>query len=157
MSLFFLDSNIIIKYYYTEPGSTWVRHLVDDQSNACLISEIAVPEVAAALSQLHHHKHFGRRFLNETFQQFEEAIIEGKFLNQILTTETLAQAARLALSHVIKGYDAVQVSAALTVQQKVKQKPIFISGDKQVVHLAKTVGFSVETPFDHILPEDQQR
>jgi len=157
MSLFFLDSNIVIKYYYTEPGSTWVRQLVNDQSNTCLISEITVPEVAAALSQLHHYKHFGRRFLNETFQQFEEAIIEGKFLNQILTTETLTQAARLALSHVIKGYDAVQVSAALIVQQKVSQKPIVISGDKQVLHLAKAVGLSVETPFDHILPEDQQR
>ena len=104
---------------------------------------------------LYYHKHFGRRFLNETFQQFEEAIIEGKFLNQLLTTETLAQAVRLALSHVIKGYDAVQVSAALTVQQKVSQKPV--SGDKQVLHLAMAVGLYVETPFDHILPEDQRR
>ena len=157
MSLFFLDSNIIIKYYYKEPGSTWIRHLVNDRSNGCLISEIAVPEVAAALSQLYHHKHFGRRFLNETFQQFEEAIIEGIFLNQLLTTETLTQAARLALSHIIKGYDAVQVSAAPTVYQKVGQKPVVISGDKQVLQLAGTVGLPVDTPFDHILPEDRQR
>ena len=77
MALYFLDSNIIIKYYYTEPGSTWVRSIVDNKVNGCFISEIAFPEVAAALSQLHDHKRFGRRFLHNTFQRFEEEVAKG--------------------------------------------------------------------------------
>lgn len=89
MGLYFLDSNIIIKYYYTEPGSTWVRSIVDNSVNGCFVSEIALPEVAAALSQLHDHKRFGRRFLNNTFQRFEEEVTKGLFVSQLLTTEML--------------------------------------------------------------------
>ena len=157
MTLYFLDSNIIIKYYYTEPGSTWARKLINDQANVCLISEIALPEVAAALSQLRRHKNFGRRFLTETFQRFEEATVKGQFLNQRLTTEILYQAAALALNHVVKGYDAVQVSSALTVQQELNQKLIFVSGDQTVLQLANQVGLTTEDPFACIMPEDQRK
>ncbi len=157
MTLYFLDSNIIIKYYYTEPGSTWVRSIVNNHANSCLISGIAFPEVAAALSQLRAHKHFGRRFLTATFQRFEEEATNGLFVNQLLTTEMLYQAAQLALNHSIKGYDAVQVASAFILQQEIDATLYFVSGDKQALRVASSVGLLIEDPFRHVMPEDQQK
>ncbi|MEZ4870143.1 MAG: type II toxin-antitoxin system VapC family toxin [Caldilineaceae bacterium] len=157
MAFFFLDSNIIIKYYYTEPGSTWVRTLINDEANICLISEIAFPEVAAALAQLRAHRRFGRLFLTSTFQRFEEAVANGLFLNQLLTTEILYHAATLALAHAIKGYDSVQISSALATQPKISGDLVFVSGDQQALRVAETVGLITEDPFAHVMPEDQRR
>lgn len=157
MALYFLDSNIIIKYYYTEPGSTWVRSIVDHRANGCFISEIAFPEVASALSQLHEHKRFGRCFLSSTFQRFEEEVVKGLFVSQLLTTEMLYHAAQLALDHAIKGYDAVQVASAFVIQQNLSVPLIFVSGDKKALRVGSSVGLKTDNPFDHIMPEDQQR
>lgn len=157
MAFYFLYSNIVIKYYYTEPGSTWVRSIVDNQVNSCFISEVALPEVAAALSQLHDHKRFGRRFLNNTFQRFEAEVTQGLFISQLLTTEMLYYAAQLALNYSIKGYDAVQVSSAFIIQQKISALLTFISGDKRALQVALSVGLQTENPFNHVTPEDQPK
>jgi len=157
MALYFLDSNIIIKYYYTEPGSTWVRSIVDNKVNGCFISEIAFPEVAAALSQLHDHKRFGRRFLHNTFQRFEEEVAKGLFVSQLLTTEMLYHAAQLALNYSIKGYDAVQVSSAFVIQQTISAPFTFVSGDKRALQVGSSVGLQIENPFNHVMPEDQRK
>lgn len=157
MTLYFLDSNIIIKYYYTEPGSTWVRSIVDNNANSCFISDIAFPEVAAALSQLHAHKQFGRRFLNATFQRFEEETTNGLFISQLLTAEMLYEAAQLALNYSIKGYDAVQVASAFITKQKVDPMLCFVSGDNQALRVAASVGLQTENPFHHLMPEDQRK
>lgn len=157
MAFYFLDSNIIIKYYYTEPGSTWARSIVNGKDNSCVISEIAFPEVAAALSQLHDHKRFGRQFLNSTFERFEEDVTKGLFLTQLLTTDILYRAATVALTHSIKGYDAVQVSSALKAQGNMRGNLIFVSGDKRAIRVAGSVGLQVKNPFAHIMPEDQRK
>lgn len=157
MAFYFLDSNIIIKYYYTEPGSTWVRSIVDNNLNGCFIAEIAFPEVAAALSQLHDHKRFGRRFLNNTFQRFEAEVTKGLFVSQRLMTEMLYHAAQLALNYSIKGYDAVQVSSVLVIQQKISAPLIFVSGDKRALQVASSVGLQIENPFNHVMSEDQRK
>jgi predicted nucleic acid-binding protein len=31
MALYYLDASALVKYYVTEPGSTWVRQMIDEQ------------------------------------------------------------------------------------------------------------------------------
>lgn len=33
MSYYYLDANVVVKYYITEPGSTWARLLLDAQEH----------------------------------------------------------------------------------------------------------------------------
>ena len=47
MSLFYLDASALVKRYMREPGSTWVRTLVDDPANVILTSAISLVEVSA--------------------------------------------------------------------------------------------------------------
>ena len=50
MSLLYLDANALVKRYVHEPGSTWVRTLIDDPANVILISAISLVEVSAAIA-----------------------------------------------------------------------------------------------------------
>ncbi len=49
MPVYYLESSALVKYYVTEPGSTWVRQVVDAEENVLVSAEITIAEVAAAL------------------------------------------------------------------------------------------------------------
>ena len=78
-AVFFLDSNIVVKYYITEPGSAWVRNLIRSQNNTFFISELSIVEVAAALSQLRHHKQISRKVMQQSYDRFLADIKHGLF------------------------------------------------------------------------------
>ena len=57
MALCYFDASAVVKYYVTEPGSHWVRQLVQERdpqshqfSHVILVAEITRVEVAAALA-----------------------------------------------------------------------------------------------------------
>ena len=50
MPVYYLEPSALVKYYITEPGSIWIRQLVDEENNALLGAEITIAEVSAALA-----------------------------------------------------------------------------------------------------------
>ncbi|MEE9145887.1 MAG: type II toxin-antitoxin system VapC family toxin [Candidatus Tectomicrobia bacterium] len=50
MPVYYLEPSALVKYYITEPGSIWIRQLVDEENNALLSAEITIAEVSAALA-----------------------------------------------------------------------------------------------------------
>ena len=57
MALYYCDTSALVKYYVTEPGSTWVRQLIEERDadptrfrHAILIADITRVEVAAGLA-----------------------------------------------------------------------------------------------------------
>jgi len=57
MANYFLDASALVKYYVTEPGSTWVRRLIDGEDpvtgrplHFMLVAEITRVEVAAGIA-----------------------------------------------------------------------------------------------------------
>jgi predicted nucleic acid-binding protein len=66
-------------------------------------------------------------------------------------------AAELAQRRPLKAYDAVQLAVALRQERAlmtVKRSLVFISGDRSLVAAASVEGIAVDTPFDHLSPED---
>jgi predicted nucleic acid-binding protein len=60
MELYYFDASALVKYYVLEPGSTWVRGIINppevpnkSPTNIIFIAEISVPEVAAAFAVVH--------------------------------------------------------------------------------------------------------
>ena len=49
MPVYYLESSALVKYYVTEPESTWVRQVVDAEENVLVSAEITIAGVAAAL------------------------------------------------------------------------------------------------------------
>ena len=61
MPVYDLEPSALVKYYVTEPGSTWVRQVVDEEANVLVSAEITIAEVAAALGVIARMGRISRR------------------------------------------------------------------------------------------------
>lgn len=61
MPVYYLEPSALVKYYVTEPGSTWVRQLVDGEANVLVSAEITITEVAVALGVIARMGSISRR------------------------------------------------------------------------------------------------
>lgn len=146
---FFLDSNVIVKYYITEPYSAWVRTLITSPDHSFIISELSIAEVAAALSQLRRDKKISRKAMEQSYARFLFDIKQGLFFPRPIDFETLTRAAEIALTHAIKGADAIQVASAALSEDAIAVELTFVSNDRQALRVAQLEALEVDNPSDH--------
>jgi predicted nucleic acid-binding protein len=162
MSLYYFDTSALVKYYVTEPGSTWVRHLVDQADadtgqpvNTVFITEISLVEVASALAILNRVGRITRQDRDKAYRHFMNDAWHLFDLLSLVTSDFLI-AASLTQRHPLRAYDAVQLSVALRRNALLQAELplIFVSGDKQQLAAAGIERLTVENPFDHLSPTD---
>jgi predicted nucleic acid-binding protein len=164
MALYYFDASALVKYYVLEPGSTWVRELVDAMSpagvsraNLAFISEASITECAAAFAVLHRTQRISRRTQDGAFRVFMQHIAVG-WLNTIpIVTADFQLAAHLTQTHPLKAYDAVQLAAALRHNQSLVIHDLtitFVSGDGTLITAAQAEELRTDNPFNHVLPQD---
>ena len=154
MALYFCDTSAIVKYYVTEPGSQWVWKLVDSGEPVFLV-EITIAEVSAALSILRRTGRISEHQRVQYWERFEKDCVQRyRFLPTHY--QMICTAALLCANHPLKGYDAVQVAAALHLQQSLEtERPLtFVAGDKSVIAAAEAEGLTVDNPFWHVLENE---
>jgi len=162
MAVYYFDASAVVKYYVTEPGSTWVRQLIDTQDpgsvhalHLILVAEVTRVEVAAGLAVIERVGRIRRAQRVREYQRFTSHLIQ-RYAIIPLTTDDFVTAAHLTQHHPLKAYDAVQLAVALRYGRVVAGHPfIFVSGDATLQTAARAEGLATETPFDHIAPEDQ--
>lgn len=150
MAVYFLDSSAVVKYYVTEPGSTWTRQLVDSDE-LLFLAQITIPEVAAALGILERRKHISRRHRKNLWDRFvRDSTRRYRFTPVVYNV--VYSAALLCVSHPLKAYDAVQLAVCLAIQRTLASQNVsccFISGDDTLIMAARTEGLTVDNPFWH--------
>jgi uncharacterized protein len=149
MPFYFLDSSAIVKYYVSEPGTGWVRRIVNTEGNICFVANVSVAEVAAALAQLRRTRPFGTAFVHRTLSRLKEELRQRLFIDHRVDQETIEMAADLAVQYPLKGYDAIQVASALLARQITGVEFTLVSGDKQMLRAAKEEGLTIDNPEDH--------
>ncbi|WP_423224853.1 type II toxin-antitoxin system VapC family toxin [Candidatus Amarolinea aalborgensis] len=164
MSICYLDASALVKYYILEPGSTWVRSLIDVRDprddfprNIVFISDASIAECAAAFAVLHRVNRITRRSRDGAYQAFIKNVANGLYNMAPVTTADFHRAAHLCQTRPLKAYDAVQLAVALRQGRSlavIRQSLMFISGDKTLLTAAQAEGLAVENPFDHISPQD---
>lgn len=164
MALYYFDASALVKYYILEPGSTWIRELVDakspdeaSQANLTFISEASITECAAAFAVLHRTQRISRRTQDAAFRAFMQHIAVGRLNTIPIVTADFQMAAHLTQTHPLKAYDAVQLTVALHRNQNLAIHDLaltFVSGDAALITAARAEGLLTENPFDHILPQD---
>lgn len=167
MALYYLDASALVKYYVLEPGSTWVRELIDRsvpdngvQANRIFISEASIAECAAAFAILFRTRRLSLRARNGAFQAFMRDVAGDRFYPLPVLTTDFHSAAHLTQRHPLKAYDAVQLAVALRCQQALAPLPLlltFVSGDRTLLAAARAEGLLTDNPFDHVVPEDTPR
>ena len=154
MTHIYLDSSALVKQYIAEKGTNWVQNLVALSSGHTIYTVTVSPvEIVAAF--------FLRvRTGSITISQAQRATSRLKFDIQtkyklVEINPTLVSSAMiLAEQQQLKGYDAIQLAAALALEQTRTSfslsKIMFVSADKRLNEAADTVGIiDIENPNDY--------
>ncbi len=163
MALYYFDASALVKYYVTEPGSTWVRRLVEDWdfgtaqwTHTLFAAEITRVEVAAGLAVIERTGRIRKAQRDREYRRFVSQFVS-RYTVIPLTTVDLEYAADLTQRHPLKAYDAVQLAVALRYAHILGAFGLpltFVSGDTALLAAALAEGLPTENPFDHVAPED---
>jgi predicted nucleic acid-binding protein len=148
---FFLDSSAVVKRYVVEVGTTWVRSVMARAAgNDLFLGRIAGVEVVSALvrrtppvppTQL---VRILAVFQHDLRKHFRLVAINQRLLNHAML---------LAGRHRLRGYDAVQLAAALESRRRTTATgltgPTFVSADNNLNAAAIAEGFAVDNPNHH--------
>lgn len=148
MSLFFVDSSALVKRYLTETGSTWINNLLDPASgNTIIVATITQVESAAALAARYRS---GSITLTERDDLVDLLALHFDTEYQQIAIEEpiLGRAVALTQNHSLRGYDAVQLAAALIVADSLPGL-ILLSADNAMNTAASAEGLATENPNDH--------
>jgi uncharacterized protein len=153
MPAYFFDSSALVKRFAQEPGSGFVLTLLRPSAkNRLYAARITEVEVCAALSRRRKGNTISaaqtvkgvRRLRNDLSRRFTQvAISEG----------VVAEASRVAETLALRGYDAVQLAAAMAANNERLRSGllplIIVSSDGELNDAARTQGFNVEDPNNH--------
>jgi predicted nucleic acid-binding protein len=145
---YFLDSSAIVKRYLTEVGSGWVRSLTDpNAANDIFLARITGVEVISAL--VRQNPSLVQPLLTQNLAYFR-ADFQNQFQLLAINPAVISRAMDLAEVHRLRGYDSVQLGAALEWHQAAKaiglQLVTFVSADAQLNAAAVREGLTVDDP-----------
>ena len=115
MTAYFFDSSAIVKRYVNEQGSAWVAATTDPATGAHVyVAAITGVEVVAA---------FARKRKGSLINPSLAAAVVSKFHHDFvndyriigISDSVIARSMALADAHALRGYDAVQLGAALEI------------------------------------------
>jgi hypothetical protein len=153
MAVYVLDSSALVKRYVREIGSAWVSGLFDPSlNNDVLIAAITGVEIVAAIT---------RRACGGSITMADATTVINQFRNDLhtdyqiveITDRVINSAMVLAETHGLRGYDAVQLAAALEVNTICLANSLpsvyFVSADGELNAAAVSEGLNVQNPNNY--------
>lgn len=117
MAVYFVDSSAVTKRYVAETGTTWMTKIVlPSAGNTIHLASITAVEVTAALVRRQRGGHLTITELNTALSQLR--VDWRDFQITSITTALISRATKLAETYALRGYDAVQLAAALAVNDQ---------------------------------------
>jgi predicted nucleic acid-binding protein len=153
MAHLYFDSSALVKRYVTEHGSIWVRGLLAPaQRNQTYTVRITGAEIIAAVVLRSKAGVLTPGRTQAVIRRFKVDFRDR--LHVVEVTQPLVEAAMsLAERHALRGYDSVQLAAALTIHPArgaARLRPlIFVCADERLNEAARREGLTVENPNDH--------
>jgi predicted nucleic acid-binding protein len=164
MAIYFFDTSALVKRYAPEEGTRWVQSVTDPaSSNRIYIARITGAEVIAAFTR-------NVRDGDTTLANAAKVIVDFRydFNNQYSLIEiselVVARAMALIETHTLKGYDGIQLAAAIAINAALLSinipvvggsALILVSADNQLNRAAAAEGLRLENPQSHLHPHDK--
>lgn len=151
---FYFDSSALVKYYLVEPGTSWVRSMIDQRVNLeweheIVTSVLSVAEVVSAFAKRRRVKDISSRLCAGAISRF---LREGRHRCQLVgVSESVVDlAVQLVQGHPLRAYDAVQLATALRVNQILRQNRLpsltFVCADAVLCQVAQAEGLTTVNP-----------
>ena len=148
MAAYFLDTSAVVKRYAQEIGTPWVQSLATPAAGHLLaLVRITLAEAVAAVTRKERGGLITPQAAVTALNDFHN-----DFAKQYVVVEVsaglVAHAARLARNHALRGYDAVELAAALEVHSQIPSL-ILLSADAELNAAATVETLSVDDPHNH--------
>jgi predicted nucleic acid-binding protein len=153
MASYYFDTSALAKRYIQENGSSWVSAICDDtENNLVFISELTEIELVSAI-----FRRAKGGSLTKASAQTEISNFDGDCQDQYFAVEVsrtvLSSARDIVERHSLRGYDAVQLAAAVECSREQDALGLpaicFVSADLELLAAAKAEGLQTENPNDH--------
>jgi len=148
----YLDSSALVKRYLAEVGTPWVQTWCGDSAQTVAVAEIGLVEIAAAFAGKLRGTHItpaqydGARADLTTDAQVEYALVT-------VNREVVDEAIELTARHRLRGYDAVHLACALTLNRALVACHLLpltlISADDDLLKAAAAEGLLTDNPNLH--------
>ena len=153
MAGYFFDSSATVKRYVREAGTSWVINLFrSSNQDVFYFARITLVEVISAFSRRYRSGSLSQKQTSKAKKRFRRTF-EEKFFKIDVDKNLIQKAAELAEKHFLRGYDAVQLTAAVTANDtriSIGASPlVFVSADKDLNDAAIIEGLTVENPNNY--------
>jgi uncharacterized protein len=150
VAVYFVDSSALVKRYVQERGTAWVVSLLDPTvGHAIYVARIAGAEVVAAIARRRRSGELSSDGAEEALRQFRREFTSAYHIVEI-TPALVERAMALAETCALRGYDTVQLAAALEVNAaclSLGMSPLtLVSADGELNAAAMAEGLPVENP-----------
>ena len=136
----YLDTSSIIKLYLVEPGAEMVLALIDYAVKRTS-SVVAYAESRSALARASAGRRLSRAEYQLALESFER---DWNTIETIDVSALLAPlAGALAETHRLRGFDAIHLASALTLQTELAEPITFSASDDRLMTAAKAEGLTV--------------
>jgi hypothetical protein len=150
---YFLDSSALVKRYINETGSIWINDLFAPAlNNEFFIAVVTPVEIVAAITRRSHGGTISPTDATTICNLFRADVLSSYQVVE-LTSGLIARAMALAQTHGLRGYDAVQLAAALEVNALCVASGLptltFVCADVELNAVATSEGLLVENPNNY--------
>jgi uncharacterized protein len=149
---YFVDSSALVKRYVVETGTAWVRGITRRMpSTHIYVSLITAVEVTSAVARRRGVTLSATR-ASSILSRFRKHLA-GRYLPSEITPALVNDAMKLANTHRLRAYDAVQLATALDLHKDWSANSlgafVFISADHALNAAATAEGLTVDDPNSH--------
>jgi predicted nucleic acid-binding protein len=153
MANYFFDSSGLVKRYIDEKGSAWIQEITASQSgNALYIARITGAELIAAITRRQRRGATTVSDANAAVDAFRMDFTRAYFSLDV-TPAVVSRAMNLAERYGLRGYDSVQLAAALELRDLCFASglplPVLIAADTELSAAAEVEGLAVDNPNSH--------
>jgi predicted nucleic acid-binding protein len=151
--VYFLDSSALVKRYSDETGTTWVRSLVDPATgNQIFLARITRVEVVSAITRKNRGGGMAAVDASTAIARLR-LHLTNEYATINISSTVIDSAMALAETHALRGYDAVQLAAALELRADCLAigipAPTLISADVDLNLAAIAEGLAADDPNAH--------
>jgi len=153
VAAYFLDASALVKRYTAETGTAWVTNLLDPSARHRLyVARITGAEVVAALTRRERGGHLSAADAAVAVSSFQHDYA-GRLRPVEITATLIVEAMAMARRHGLRGYDAVQMAAALTANRRrvaLQLAPlVLVTADADLLAAGSAEGLATDNPNTH--------
>jgi predicted nucleic acid-binding protein len=153
VAVYFCDSSAIVKRYAAEQGTAWLTGVTDPAAgNRVFVAAITGAEVIAALARKRRGLHLSATDAATAITRFHHDYAN-EFLIVEVTAAIISSAMALADKHFLRGYDAVQLAAAIQTQHRRDARGLpaltLITADDDLLDAGVAEGLLTDNPNVH--------